>query len=151
MFVRYVKTCLNTLSKDHWYTLLEQGHIITESGKITLVPVDSEDPTMLIIEDYVTGLVFEVSVERLVLKVGKGSDAREYVFDSVTEMERASQNFRMAIRDMRRSIERIAGCVKLPLSERVDRFFQSKLNIAAVGLAILQVLLLLHHIELLFK
>lgn len=151
MFVKYVKTCLNTLSKDHWYRLLESGSIVTNSGKIILVPVDSSYPTMLVIEDYVTGLVFEVSVNQLILKVGKGSEAREYIYDSITEMERASQNFRMAIRDMRRSIERIAGDAKLSFEERVEKFFQSKLNVAALGLAILQILLLLHHIELLFK
>ena len=51
MFVKYVKTCLNNLGREHWYTLLEKGEILTKSGKITLIPLDDKDPSLLVIDD----------------------------------------------------------------------------------------------------
>ena len=80
MFVKYVKTCLNSLGREHWYTLLEKGEILTKSGKITLIPLDSKgkDPSRLVIDDYVTGVTFEVSVERLIRRAGGPYDRREY-------------------------------------------------------------------------
>lgn len=151
MFVKYVKTCLNSLGKEHWYALLEKGEIKTKSGKITLIPLDDKDPSLLVIDDYVTGLSFEVSVERLILRAGGNSDRREYVFDSVTEMGDTSQTFRMAIRDMRSSINRIVREVKVPIKVKIKKFFDSKINMLAVGLGVIQLLLILHHLELLFK
>lgn len=151
MFVKYVKTCLNSLGREHWYTLLEKGEIRTKAGKITLIPLDDKDPSLLVIDDYVTGLSFEVSVERLILRAGGNYDRREYVFDSITEMGDTSQSFRMAIRDMRSSINRIVKEVKVPFKVRVKKFFDSKLNMLAVGLGVIQLLLILHHLELLFK
>lgn len=151
MFVKYVKTCLNSLGREHWYTLLEKGEILTKSGKITLIPIDDNDPSLLVIDDYVTGVSFEVSVERLILRAGGIHDRREYVFDSVTEMGDPSQMFRMAIRDMRTSINRIVNDVKDPFKVKVKKFFDSKINMLAVGLGVIQLLLILHHLEILFK
>ena len=152
MFVKYVKTCLNSLSREHWYTLLEKGEILTKSGKITLIPLDDKDPSLLIIDDYVTGVSYEVSVERLIRRSGGPYDRREYVFDSVTEMgEHPSLMFRMVIRDMRSSIDRIVKDIKEPFRVKVKKFFDSKINILAVALGVVQLLLILHYFELLFK
>lgn len=152
MFVKYVKTCLNSLGREHWYTLLEKGEILTKSGKITLIPLDDKDPSLLIIDDYVTGVTFEVSVERLIRRAGGPYDRREYVFDSVTEMgEHPSLMFRMVIRDMRSSIDRIVKDIKEPFRVKVKKFFDSKINILAVALGVVQLLLILHYFELLFK
>lgn len=153
MFVKYVKTCLNSLGREHWYTLLEKGEILTKPGKITLIPLDSKgkDPSRLVIDDYVTGVTFEVSVERLIRRAGGHYDRREYVFDSVTEMEHPSLMFRMVIRDMRSSIERIVKDIKEPFRVKVKKFFDSKINILAVVLGVIQLLLIFHYFELLFK
>ena len=152
MFVKYVKTCLNSLGREHWYTLLEKGEILTNSGKITLIPLDSKDPSLLVIDDYVTGVTFEVSVERLIRRAGGPYDRREYVFDSVTEMgEHPSLMFRMVIRDMRSSIDRIVKDIKEPFRVKVKKFFDSKINILAVVLGVIQLLLILHYFELLSK
>ncbi|QUD16452.1 hypothetical protein SYGMH1_121 [Escherichia phage vB_EcoM_SYGMH1] len=154
MFVKYVKTCLNNLGREHWYTLLEKGEILTKSGKITLIPLDSKgkDPSRLVIDDYVTGVTFEVSVERLIRRAGGPYDRREYVFDSVTEMgEHPSLMFRMVIRDMRSSIDRIVKDIKEPFRVKVKKFFDSKINILAVVLGVIQLLLILHYFELLSK
>ncbi|MDI0456479.1 hypothetical protein QIU89_23165 [Escherichia coli] len=152
MFVKYVKTCLNSLGREHWYTLLEKGEILTKSGKITLIPLKGKDPSRLVIDDYVTGVTFEVSVERLIRRAGGPYDRREYVFDSVTEMgEHPSLMFRMVIRDMRSSIDRIVKDIKEPFRVKVKKFFDSKINILAVALGVVQLLLILHYFELLFK
>ena len=153
MFVKYVKTCLNSLGREHWYTLLEKGEILTKSGKITLIPLDSKgkDPSRLVIDDYVTGVTFEVSVERLIRRSGGPYDRREYVFDSVTEKEDPSLMFRMVIRDMKSSINRIVKDIKEPFRVKVKKFFDSKINILAVVLGVIQLLLILHYLELLFK
>lgn len=151
MFVKYVKTCLNSLGREHWYTLLEKGEIATKSGNITLIPLDGEDPSLLVIDDYVTGVSFEVSVERLIRRAGGPYDRREYVFDSVTEKEDPSLMFRMAIRDVRSSINRIVKDIKEPFRVKVKKFFDSKINILAVALGVVQLLLILHYFELLFK
>lgn len=151
MFVKYVKTCLNSLGREHWYTLLEKGEILTKSGKITLIPFDGKDPSMLVIDDYVTGVTFEVSVERVIRRAGGPCDQREYVFDSVTEREQPSLMFRMVIRDMRSSIDRIVKDIKEPFRVKVKKFFDSKINILAVALGVVQLLLVLHYFGLLFK
>ena len=153
MFVKYVKTCLNSLGREHWYTLLEKGEILTKSGKITLIPLDSKgkDPSRLVIDDYVTGVTFEVSVERLIRRAGGPYDQREYVFDSVTEKDHPSLMFRMVIRDMRSSIDRIVKDIKEPFRVKVKKFFDSKINILAVVLGVIQLLLILHYFELLSK
>lgn len=152
MFVKYVKTCLNSLGREHWYPLLEKGEILTKSGKITLIPLDDKDPSLLVIDDYVTGVSYEVSVERLIRRAGGPYDRREYVFDSVTEMgEHPSLMFRMVIRDMRSSIDRIVKDIKEPFRVKVKKFFDSKINILAVALGVVQLLLILHYFELLFK
>ncbi|ASJ80479.1 hypothetical protein V18_00129 [Escherichia phage V18] len=152
MFVKYVKTCLNSLGREHWYTLLEKGEILTKSGKITFIHSKGKDPSRLVIDDYVTGVTFEVSVERLIRRAGGPYDRREYVFDSVTEMgEHPSLMFRMVIRDMRSSIDRIVKDIKEPFRVKVKKFFDSKINILAVALGVVQLLLILHYFELLFK
>lgn len=59
--------------------------------------------------------------------------------------------FRMVIRDMKSSINRIVKDIKEPFRVKVKKFFDSKINILAVVLGVIQLLLILHYLELLFK
>lgn len=113
--------------------------------------MDGKDPSLLVIDDYVTGVSYEVSVERLIRRSGGPCDRREYVFDSVTEKEDPSLMFRMVIRDMKSSMNRIVKDIKEPFWVKVKKFFDSKINILAVVLGVIQLLLILHYLELLFK
>lgn len=148
MFVKYVRSSLENLDKKHWMMLLETGKIETTTGVIKLSP--SIDYT-LSIYDAESNTHYSVSMYRLIVTRGSGGSTKDYAFDVITEQDEGSNSFKMAVRDMNRSVERILKAMPESRSEKIRKIFKNKVNWVVLTIVIVQLMLILHHVELLFQ
>ena len=151
MFLKYVRSCLENLDKKHWLMLLETGKIETKAGVIKLASTVDHSKEVLNIYDVEANTRYSVSMNRLIVTRGSGANARDYAFDVVTERDEGSDNFKMSIRDMNRSIERILKALPESHSEKIRKIVENKVNWVVLAIVIVQLMLILHHVELLFK
>lgn len=151
MFVKYVRSCLENLGKKHWLMLLETGKIETKAGVIKLAPTVDHSKEVLNIYDAEANTHYSVSMYRLIVTRGSGDNAKDYAFDVVTEKDEGSDSFKMAVRDMNRSVERILRSLPESRSEKIRKIVGNKVNWAVLAIVIVQLMLVLHHIELLFE
>ena len=151
MFVKYVRSCLENLDKKHWLMLLETGKIETKAGVIKLASTVDHAKEVLNIYDVEANTRYSVSMNRLIVTRGSGPNARDYAFDVVTEQDEGSDSFKMSIHDMNRSIERILKALPKSRSEKIRKIVKNKVNWAVLAIAIVQLMLILYHVELLFK
>lgn len=151
MFVKYVRSALENLDKKHWMMLLETGKIETTTGVIKLAPSIDHIKEVLSIYDVESNTHYSVSMYRLIVTRGSGGSAKDYAFDVVTEQDEGSDSFKMAIRDMNRSIERILKALPEPRSEKIRKIVENRANWVVLAIVIMQLLLIFHHAELLFK
>lgn len=151
MFLKYVRSCLENLDKKHWLMLLETGKIETKAGVIKLASTVDHSKEVLNIYDVEANTRYSVSMNRLIVTRGSGANARDYAFDVVTERDEGSDNFKMSIHDMNRSIERILKALPESRSEKIRKIVGNKVNWVVLAIVIVQLMLVLHHIELLFE
>lgn len=151
MFVKYVRSSLENLDKKHWMMLLETGKIETTTGVIKLSPSIDHTKEVLSIYDAESNTHYSVSMYRLIVTRGSGGSTKDYAFDVVTEQDEGSNSFKMAICDMNRSVERILKAMPESRSEKIRKIVKNKVNWVVLAIAIVQLMLILHHVELLFK
>lgn len=151
MFVKYVRSCLENLNKKHWLMLLETGKIETKAGVIKLASTVDHSKEVLNIYDVEANTRYSVSMNRLIVTRRSGADARDYAFDVVTEQDEGSDSFKMSIHDMNRSIERVLKALPEPREERIHKIIKNKANWVVLAIVIMQIILIIHHAELLFK
>lgn len=151
MFVKYVRSCLENLDKKHWLMLLEAGEIKTIAGVIKLSSTANYTKEVLSIYDVESNTRYSVSLFRLIVTRGSGANAKDYAFDVVTEQDEGSDSFKMAIHDLNRSIERILKALPESRFEKIRRVAKNKANWVVLAVVIMQLMLILHHAELLFK
>lgn len=151
MFVKYVRSCLENLDKKHWLMLLEVGEIKTTAGVIKLSSTANYTKEVLSIYDAESNTHYSVSLFRLVVTRGSGANAKDYAFDVVTEQDEGSDSFKMAIHDLNRSIERILKALPESRFEKIRRVAKNKANWVVLAIVIMQLMLIIHHAELLFK
>ena len=151
MFVKYVRSCLESLDKKHWLMLLETGKIETKAGVIKLASTIDHSKEVLNIYDVEANTRYSVSMNRLIVTRGSGANARDYAFDVVTEQDEGSDSFKMSIHDMNRSIERILKALPKSRSEKIRKIVKNKANWVVLAIVIMQLMLIFHHTELLFK
>lgn len=151
MFVKYVRSSLENLGKKHWMMLLETGKIETTTGVIKLSPSIDHSKEVLNIYDAEANTRYSVSMYRLIVTRGSGGSTKDYAFDVVTEQDEGSDSFKMAIRDMNRSVERILRSLPESRSEKIRKIVGNKVNWVVLAIVIVQLMLILHHVELLFK
>lgn len=150
MFVEYVRSCFENLSKKHWLMLLETGKIETKAGVIKLSPSIDHVKEVLSIYDYESNTHYSVSLNRLIVTRGSGDNAKGYAFDVVTEKDEGSDSFKMAVRDMNRSVERILRSLPESRSEKICKIVNNKVNWVVLAIVLMQLILILHHVALLF-
>lgn len=151
MFVKYVRSCFENLDKKHWLMLLETGKIETKAGVIKLASTVDHAKEVLNIYDVEANTRYSVSMNRLIVTRGSGPNARDYAFDVVTEQDEGSDSFKMSIHDMNRSIERILKALPKSRSENIRKIVKNKANWVVLAIVIMQLMLIFHHTELLFK
>ena len=151
MFVKYVRSCLESLDKKHWLMLLETGKIETKAGVIKLASTLDHAKEVLNIYDVEANTHYSVSMNRLIVTHGSGANAKDYAFDVVTEQDEGSDSFKMSIHDMNRSIERILKALPKSRGEKFHKIIKNKANWLVLTLVIIQIFLIIHHVELLFK
>ena len=151
MFVKYVRSCLENLNKKHWLMLLEVGEIKTAAGVIKLSSTANYVKEVLSIYDVESNTHYSVSLFRLIVTRGSGANAKDYAFDVVTEQDEGSDSFKMSIHDMNRSIERILKALPKSRSEKIRKIVKNKANWVVLAIVIMQLMLIFHHAELLFK
>ena len=151
MFVKYVRSCLENLDKKHWLMLLETGKIETKAGVIKLASTFDHSKEVLNIYDVEANTRYSVSMNRLIVTRGSGANARDYAFDVVTEQDEGSDSFKMSIHDMNRSIERVLKALPESREERIHKIIKNKTNWVVLAIVIMQIILIIHHAELLFK
>lgn len=151
MFVKYVRSCLENLDKKHWLMLLETGKIETKAGVIKLASTVDHSKEVLNIYDVEVNTRYSVSMNRLIVTRGSGANARDYAFDVVTEQDEGSDSFKMSIHDMNRSIERVLKALPESRGERIHKIIKNKANWVVLAIVIMQIILIIHHAELLFK
>lgn len=151
MFVKYVRSCLENLDKKHWLMLLEAGKIETTAGVIKLSSTANYAKEVLSIYDVESNTRYSVSLFRLIVTRGSGANTKDYAFDVVTEQDEGSDSFKMAICDLNRSIERILKALPESRFEKIRKVAQNKANWVVLAIVIMQLILILHHAELLFK
>lgn len=151
MFVKYVRSCLENLDKKHWLMLLETGKIETKAGVIKLASTVDHSKEVLNIYDVEANTRYSVSMNRLIVTRGSGANARDYAFDVVTEQDEGSDSFKMSIHDMNRSIERVLKALPESRGERINKIIKNKANWVVLAIVIMQIILIIHHAELLFK
>ena len=151
MFVKYVRSCLENLDKKHWLMLLETGKIETKAGVIKLASTVDHSKEVLNIYDVEANTRYSVSMNRLIVTRGSGANARDYAFDVVTEQDEGSDSFKMSIHDMNRSIERVLKALPESRGERTRKIIKNKANWVVLAIVIMQIILIIHHAELLFK
>lgn len=151
MFVKYVRSCLENLGKKHWLMLLETGKIETKAGVIKLASTVDHSKEVLNIYDVEANTRYSVSMNRLIVTRGSGANARDYAFDVVTEQDEGSDSFKMSIHDMNRSIERILKALPESREEKFHKIIKNKANWVVLAIVIMQIILIIHHVELLFK
>ena len=151
MFVKYVRSCLENLDKKHWLMLLETGKIETKAGVIKLASTVDHSKEVLNIYDVEANTRYSVSMNRLIVTRGSGANARDYAFDVVTEQDEGSGSFKMSIHDMNRSIERVLKALPESRGERIRKIIKNKANWVVLAAVIMQIILIIHHAELLFK
>lgn len=151
MFVKYVRSCLENLDKKHWLMLLETGKIETKAGVIKLASTVDHSKEVLNIYDVEANTRYSVSMNRLIVTRGSGANARDYAFDVVTEQDEGSDSFKMSIHDMNRSIERVLKALPESRGERIYKIIKNKANWVVLAIVIMQIILIIHHAELLFK
>lgn len=151
MFVKYVRSCFENLDKKHWLMLLETGKIETKAGVIKLASTIDHAKEVLNIYDVEANTRYSVSMYRLIVTRGSGDNAKDYAFDVVTEKDEGSDSFKMAVRDMNRSVERILRSLPESRSEKIRKIVGNKVNWVVLAIVIVQLMLVLYHIELLFE
>ena len=151
MFVKYVRSCLENLDKKHWLMLLETVKIETKAGVIKLASTVDHSKEVLNIYDVEANTRYSVSMNRLIVTRGSGANARDYAFDVVTEQDEGSDSFKMSIHDMNRSIERVLKALPESRGERIYKIIKNKANWVVLAIVIMQIILIIHHAELLFK
>lgn len=151
MFVEYVRSCLENLDKKHWLMLLETGKIETNAGVIKLASTIDHAKEVLNIYDVEANTRYSVSMNRLIVTRGSGANVQDYAFDVVTEHDEGSDSFKMFIHDMNRSIGRILKALPKSRGEKIYKIVKNKANWAVLAFVIMQLLLILHHAELLLK
>lgn len=151
MFVKYVRSCLENLGKKHWLMLLETGKIETKAGVIKLASTVDHSKEVLNIYDVEANTRYSVSMYRLIVTRGSGDNAKDYAFDVVTEKDEGSDSFKMAVRDMNRSVERILRSLPESRSEKIRKIVGNKVNWVVLAIVVVQLMLILHHVELLFE
>ena len=151
MFVKYVRSCFENLDKKHWLMLLETGKIETKAGVIKLASTIDHFKEVLNIYDVEANTRYSVSMNRLIVTRGSGANARDYAFDVVTEQDEGSDSFKMSIHDMNRSIERVLKALPESRGERIRKIIKNKANWVVLAIVIMQIILIIHHAELLFK
>ena len=151
MFVKYVRSGLENLDKKHWMMLLETGKIETTTGVIKLSPSIDHTKEVLSIYDAKSNTHYSVSMYRLIVTRGSGGSTKDYAFDVVTEKDEGSDSFKMAVRDMNRSIGRILKALPESRSEKIRKIVGNKVNWVVLAIVIVQLMLVLHHIKLLFE
>lgn len=151
MFVKYVRSSLENLDKKHWLMLLETGKIETTAGVIKLSPSADHTKEVLSIYDAESNTQYSVSMYRLIVTRGSGGNSRDCAFDVVTERDEGSDSFKMAIHDMNRSVERILGSLPESRSEKIRKIVNNKANWVVLAIVLMQLMLILHHVELLFE
>nr|DAH54628.1 MAG TPA: hypothetical protein [Caudoviricetes sp.] len=151
MFVEHVRSCLENLDKKHRLMLLETGKIETNTGVIKLASTIEHSKEVLNIYDIEANTRYSVSMNRLIVTRGSGTNARDYAFDTVTEYDKGSDSFKMCIRDMNRSIERILKAIPESRKEKIHRIIKNKTNWAVLAIVIVQLMLIIHHAELLLN
>ena len=151
MFVKYVRSCLENLDKKHWLMLLETGKIETKAGVIKLASTVDHSKEVLNIYDVEANTRYSVSMNRLIVTRGSGANARDYAFDVVTEQDEGSDSFKMSIHDMNRSIERILKALPKSRSEKIRKIVKNRANWVVLAIVIMQLMLIFHYAELLFK
>ena len=151
MFEKYVRSCFENLGKKHWLMLLETGKIETKAGVIKLASTIDHSKEVLNIYDVEANTRYSVSMNRLIVTRGSGANARDYAFDVVTEQDEGSDSFKMSIHDMNRSIERILKALPKSRSEKIRKIVKNKANWVVLAIVIMQLMLIFHHTELLFK
>ena len=151
MFVKYVRSCLENLDKKHWLMLLETGKIETKAGVIKLASTVDHSKEVLNIYDVEANTRYSVSMNRLIVTRGSGANARDYAFDVVTEQDEGSDSFKMSIHDMNRSIERVLKALPESRGERIRKIIKNKANWVVLAIVIMQIILIIHCAELLFK
>lgn len=151
MFVKYVRSCLENLDKKHWLMLLETGKIETKAGVIKLASTVNHSKEVLNIYDVEANTRYSVSMNQLVVTRGSGANARDYAFDVVIEQDEGSDSFKMSIHDMNRSIERVLKALPESREERIHKIIKNKANWVVLAIVIMQIILIIHHAELLFK
>ena len=151
MFVKYVRSCLENLDKKHWLMLLETGKIETKAGVIKLASTVDHSKEVLNIYDVEANTRYSVSMNRLIVTRVSGAIARDYAFDVVTEQDEGSDSFKMSIHDMNRSIERVLKALPESRGERTRKIIKNKANWVVLAIVIMQIILIIHHAELLFK
>lgn len=151
MFVKYVRSCFENLDKKHWLMLLETGKIETKAGVIKLASTVDHSKEVLNIYDAEANTRYSVSMYRLIVTRGSGDNAKDCAFDVVTEKDEGSDSFKMAVRDMNRSVERILRSLPESRSEKIRKIVGNKVNWVVLAIVIVQLMLVLHHIELLFE
>nr|DAM57196.1 MAG TPA: hypothetical protein [Caudoviricetes sp.] len=151
MFVKYVRSSLENLDKKHWLMLLEAGKIETTAGAIKLSSAIDHTKEVLSIYDAESNTHYSVSMYRLIVTRGSGGNAKDCAFDVVTEQDEGSDSFKMAIRDMNRSVERILRSLPESRSEKIRKIVNNKANWVVLVIVLMQLMLILHHVELLFE
>lgn len=151
MFVKYVRSCLENLDKKHWLMLLETGKIETKAGVIKLASTVDHSKEVLNIYDVEANTRYSVSMNRLIVTRGSGANARDYAFDVVTEQDEGSDSFKMSIHDMNRSIERILKALPESRGKKIHNIIKNKANWVVLAIVVMQIILIIHHVELLFK
>lgn len=151
MFVKYVRSSLENLDKKHWLMLLEAGKIETTAGAIKLSSTIDHTKEVLSIYDAESNTHYSVSMYRLIVTRGSGGNAKDCAFDVVTEQDEGSDSFKMAIRDMNRSVERILRSLPESRSEKIRKIVNNKANWVVLVIVLMQLMLILHHVELLFE
>ncbi len=151
MFVKYVRSGLENLDKKHWMMLLEAGKIETTTGVIKLSPSIDHTKEVLSIYDSEANTHYSVSMNRLIVTRGSGGSTKDYAFDVVTEKDEGSDSFKMAVHDMNRSVERILKALPESRSEKIRKIVNNKVNWVVLAIVIVQLMLILHHVELLFE
>lgn len=151
MFVKYVRSSLENLDKKHWMMLLETGKIETTTGVIKLAPSIDHAKEVLNIYDSESNTYYSVSMNRLIVTRGSGGSTKDYAFDVVTEKDEGSDSFKMAVHDMNRSVERILKAIPESRFEKIRKIVNNKVNWVVLAIGIVQIMLILHYVELLFK
>lgn len=151
MFVKYVRSCFENLDKKHWLMLLETGKIETKAGVIKLASTINHSKEVLNIYDAEANTRYSVSMYQLIVTRGSGDNAKDWAFDVVTEKDEGSDSFKMAVHDMNRSVERILRSLPESRSEKIRKIVGNKVNWVVLAIMIVQLMLILHHIELLFE